>query len=235
MQAVILAGGKGTRLKPLTVNFPKPLVPLGDLPILEIVIRQLARSGFEEIILSTGHLAELIQAYCGDGSRWGIRIRYFRETTPLNTAGALGLIPDLAPHFLAMNGDILTTLDYRDFFTKHTSNEAFATVATRQREATIDFGVVHSDESGILQRWEEKPSYKFDVSMGIYMLNRDCISLIRPGEPLGMPDLLLRIRESKGPVRCHRTECDWLDIGRIEDYEKAQEDFAVKRKIFLGD
>ncbi|SRR5712692_6856159 len=235
MQAVILAGGKGTRLKPYTTVFPKPLVPISDYPILEIVIRQLARAGFDRVTISTGHLAELIEAYFRDGRRWNIRIEYVREGKPLNTAGALKLVENCDEHFLVMNGDILTTLDYAKLFQMHLDRKVMVTVATKVRESKIDFGVVEIDKDGYLSGYREKPVYTFPVSMGIYILSRSCRDLIGKGESLGMPELLLRIKGSGGRVYCHQADCYWLDIGRVDDYEQAQEEFEANKAQFLGE
>ena len=157
MQAVILAGGRGTRLRPYTMSFPKPLVPIGDYPILEVVVRQLRGYGFDKVTMLTGHLAELIQAYFGHGERWGIEIEYVREQQPLNTAGALKLVTDPAEHVLVMNGDILTTMDYRALYERHLEKGAQATVATIRREHKVDFGVIEYDADGFLSGYREKP------------------------------------------------------------------------------
>jgi NDP-sugar pyrophosphorylase family protein len=233
MQAVLLAGGKGTRLKPYTISFPKPLVPLGEYPIIEVIIRQLHKAGINEIIISTGHLAGLIEAYCGDGSKWGVKIRYVREDKPLNTAGALKLVQGLEDHFLVMNGDILTNLDYRTLIKQHLDKKAAATVAVRTRESKIDFGVVDHDAEGFLTHYTEKPVYKFLVSMGVYVMSKAVLDLIAVDEAIGMPDLLLRIKAKGGKVFCMQTECSWLDIGRVDDYENAQETFASNAEAFL--
>jgi len=229
VRAIILAGGKGTRLRPLTLNLPKPLVPIGDMPILEIVVRQLSAAGFNHITMSTGYMAELILAHFGDGSRWGVEITYVHEDFPLSTAGPLKLVDDLPEHVLVMNGDVLTDIDYAALVRTHVEAGGAATVATKRREAPIDFGVVEADGDGWLKNWCEKPTYTFEVSMGVYVVSREAVKLIAPGEALGMPDLLLRIRDNGGRVLCHRCDCYWLDIGRFDDYESAQDDFAANR------
>lgn len=234
MQAIILAGGKGARLRPYTVLFPKPLVPVGDYPIMEIIIKQLKKAGFENVLVSTGHLSQLIEAYFGNGKRWGIRINYLRETQPLGTAGFLQLINKCENNFMVINGDILTTLDFGKLFSVHVKKGAMATIAVKARESMIDFGVIRVDKENYLREYSEKPVYDFMVSMGIYILSKSCKKLVKKGEAIGMPDLLLRIIESGNKVFCHKTNCFWLDIGRVDDYEKAQEQFNIHKKVLLN-
>ena len=230
MQAVILAGGKGTRLRPFTATLPKPLVPVGEHPIIEIVLRQLKAHGFSEVVISTGHLAELIEAFCGNGRRWGLRVRYVREEKPLSTAGALRLIRGLEPHFLTVNGDILTTLDFKKLYDFHRSREAEATVGVCERRTRLDFGVLSLDEAGRLESYEEKPSRRTLVSMGVNVFARRALEHIRRGEALGIPDLIGRIRAAGGTVMGYRNKAEWLDIGRPEDYGAAQEIFSHPRR-----
>jgi NDP-mannose synthase len=235
MQAIILAGGKGTRLKPYTMSFPKPLVPIGDYPILEIIIRQLSHFGFDKITILTGHLAELIEAYFGNGERWGVNIEYVREHVPLNTAGGLRLVENCDDHFLVMNGDILTTLNYRNLFEMHIQKGVEATIACTIRESKIDFGVIEANEYGILMDYIEKPVQTYLVSMGIYVFSKSSISFIGKGESIGMPDLFLRIKRSGANVYCYKSDCYWLDIGRYDDYEKAQLEYETNLKGFIPD
>ena len=232
-KAVILAGGKGTRLAPYTLVFPKPLMPLGETPILEIVIRQLVRRGFEEVTLAVGHLAQLIESYFGDGARFDVKIRYSREDRPLGTAGPLAAVGDLDEPFLVMNGDILTTLDYGSFLADHVESGAAASVATFRRTYTVDFGVVETDGDRIVG-YIEKPETTCDVSMGINALSPHVLERIRPGERLDMPDLLLQLIGAGEEVRSVPFEGRWLDIGRHDDFAAAQEQFIDHRREFLG-
>jgi Nucleoside-diphosphate-sugar pyrophosphorylase involved in lipopolysaccharide biosynthesis/translation initiation factor 2B, gamma/epsilon subunits (eIF-2Bgamma/eIF-2Bepsilon) len=232
-KAVILAGGKGTRLAPYTLVFPKPLMPLGETPILEIVIRQLVRRGFEEVTLAVGHLAQLIESYFGDGARFDVKIRYSREDRPLGTAGPLAAVGDLDEPFLVMNGDILTTLDYGSFLADHVESGAAASVATFRRVYTVDFGVVETDGERIVG-YIEKPETTCDVSMGINALSPHVLERIRPGERLDMPDLLLQLIGAGEEVRSVPFEGRWLDIGRHDDFAAAQEQFIDHRREFLG-
>lgn len=236
MQAVILAGGKGTRLRPFTASLPKPLVPVGDYPIIEIVLRQLRRHGFREAIIATGHLAGLIEAYCGDGRRWGLKLRYVREDKPLSTAGALRIIPGLNDHFLTVNGDILTTLDFSALFAFHRRSKAAATLGVCERQTLVDFGVLHLDDSNRLQAYTEKPSYRYLVSQGVNVFRRDALKHIRKGEALGIPDLVERLRAAGELVMGFRNDSRWLDIGRPDDYQAAQDLFSSPkaRKEYLG-
>jgi NDP-sugar pyrophosphorylase family protein len=220
MQAIILAGGAGTRLRPYTISFPKPLVPVGDMPILEIIVRQLQRSGFDDLVIATGHLAELIEAYFRDGGRWGVRIRYVREERPLGTAGALRLVEEMAEHALVMNGDILTDLDFAALYRFHVTHAAAATIGACQRRHEIDFG-----ENDSLASYTEKPVHAFWVSMGVNVVSRAARAVIAEGEALGIPDLMLRLQRAGQRVLCHRFDGFWLDIGRPSDYAQAQEEF----------
>lgn len=235
MRAFILAGGKGTRLQPYTMSFPKPLMPIGEYPILEIVIRQLARQGFDRVTVSTGHLAELIGAYFGDGARWGIAIDYLREDKPLSTAGPLGLLEKFDGPLLVMNGDVLTTMDYAMLVKEHEGRVAEATVAVTQRTVPVDYGVVRFGADDLLSEWIEKPQLPYWVSTGVYVTSPAARALVSAGEPLGMPDLLLRVKASGGSVYCARSEAFWLDIGRVEDYQQAQDEFEIRRAEFLGE
>jgi NDP-sugar pyrophosphorylase family protein len=233
MQAVILAGGRGTRLHPYTIALPKPLVPVGDFPILEIIIRQLKYHGIEEIIICTGHLAELIEAYFKNGHRWGVKIRYVRETQPLGTAGAIKNIKNLQDNFILMNGDILTDINYQNLFNFHIAHKAIATIGVVRREILTDFGVIKIDKNAKLVSYLEKPK-RFDyVSMGINVLNKKCKKYISPGEEIGIPELISRMQERNEKVYCYKSNSFWLDIGRLDDFQKAQDEFTKNKRKFL--
>ena len=232
MRAVILAGGKGTRLRPFTTVIPKPLMPIGDISILEVVLKQLKGAGFTRVTLAVSYLAELIEAFAGDGSRFGLKIDYSRETKELSTAGPLNLIQDLGEPFLVMNGDLLTTLDYGRLISEHKASGAAATLAVHPRNVKIDLGVIESTD-GELSGYTEKPEYSYTVSMGINCLDPRALNFIEPDETLGMPDLFMRLKNAGESVRVFEEPCRWLDIGRHDDYEQAVELFEANRSEFL--
>ncbi|HUZ81540.1 MAG TPA: sugar phosphate nucleotidyltransferase [Gaiellaceae bacterium] len=232
-EVVVLAGGKGTRLAPYTAVFPKPLMPVGDMPVLEILLRRLAAAGFTRVHLAVGHLAELIEAYFGDGSRFGVELVYWRENEPLGTAGPLATIETSAEHLLVMNGDLFTTLDFRDLLTRHEQSGATATIAVLRREIPIEFGVVQVETDRVVG-FEEKPTITYDVSMGVYVFDRSVARLIEAGTPLDFPDLLARLLARGDRVDAFRSNCFWLDIGRPEDYAVAVDRFEELRLELLG-
>ena len=237
MKAVILAGGNGTRLLPYTTVFPKPLVPLGDRPILDILLRQLHHHGFDSVFLSVGHLAELIQAYCdrvvADSDLAGLEISYVREERPLGTAGALSLIPDLAGTFLVVNGDVLTTLDFRRLVQFHQETEACLTIALQPREARLPLGAVELDGDMNVQRYREKPATEYLASMGIYVYDAAALRYLEAGVACDFPDLVHRLVAAGERVKGFVTDSFWLDIGNPEDYHRAQEEFSNRTSEFL--
>ena len=233
MQAVILAGGQGRRLYPYTAVLPKPLMPIGDVPILEVVVRQLRTAGFVDITMAVGYLAELLMAYFGDGEKLGVRIRYSREETPLGTAGPLGLIERPTAPFLVMNGDLLTTLDYRALWARHSECGAIATLATFRRDVNIDLGVIESDTAGWVTGYIEKPTYHYSVSTGIYIFEPAVLDHIPVGVRLDLPDLVRNLLATGCQVATYPFAGIWLDIGRWEDYERAAQEFEHHRDEFI--
>src|SRR5438105_12806866 len=187
-EVVVLAGGRGTRLAPYPPVLPKPLMPVGDMPVLEILLRRLARSGLTTVHLAVGHLAELIEAYFGNGDRFGVELRYWRELEPLGTAGPLAEIETDSERLLVMNGDLLTTLDFRELLDAHAASGAAATVGIHRREVPIDFGVAKLDGTRIVG-FEEKPTLAYEVSMGVYAFEREAVKLVPARRHFDFPDL----------------------------------------------
>jgi NDP-sugar pyrophosphorylase family protein len=234
MHAVILAGGKGVRLRPYTTSIPKPLVPIGDeYAILEIIMRQLADYGFKSVTLAIGHLGHIIRAYVGDGQQWGLEVAYQTEASPLGTIGPLLLMrDDLPDEFLVMNGDILTDLDMGEVVRSHQASGSALTVATYARQVKIDFGVL-SATGGRIVAFEEKPTIDYRVSMGIYALSRSTLDTYEPGKPLGFDELVLdQLAKGEHPNE-YRFSGHWLDIGRPDDYDRANAEFETLRPILL--
>ena len=236
-RVVILAGGEGTRLRPYTTVFSKPLMPIGDRPVLDIVVRQLRAHGFDRVTVATGYLAELIEAFFRDGEAYGIPIDYYREREPLGTVGALALIDGLAEQdILVMNGDVLTDIDYRALLDRHGESDAAATIATKVRHIQISLGVLRFDDDGDPTRltgYDEKPAIDFTASMGVYCFAPRALSYIKPGERLDFPDLILRLIAAGEVVRAWPSNNYWLDIGRHDDYEQAQEEFESVRSLLI--
>jgi len=232
-RAVILAGGRGTRLKPFTIALPKPLVPIGDKPILEIIVRQLASFGFDHLTLAVNHQADIIRAYFGDGAKFGVRIDYSLETLPLSTMGPLRLIDDLPESFLVMNGDVLTDLDYGSLLERHEREGNLLSISAAKREQLIDFGVLKVEENGKLVGFQEKPRSQYLVSMGVYALSNRIMRYIQEGKPYGFDHLVLDLLEAKEAVKVYHYTGYWLDIGRPDDYERAVEDFSNAGIRFL--
>jgi NDP-sugar pyrophosphorylase family protein len=233
--AIILAGGKGTRLKPYTVALPKPLVPVGRYPVLEIILRQLVHFGFSRATLTVNHQADIIQAYFGDGSKWGIDIDYSFEDKPMNTMGPLTLIDHLPDHFLVMNGDVLTNLNYADFFDYHLMQNNIFTISGIRRSIINEFGVLDIGSNGYLSGFREKPEVDFNVSMGVYMVRKDILDHIPQNTSFGFDQLMLKLLDRKEKVYVKLFDGYWLDIGRPEDYETAVTEFEQNPSIFLPD
>ena len=234
MRAVILAGGKGTRLLPFTKVFPKPLVPLGDKPILDTILRQLKYFGFTHVTLAVGHMAEMIQTYVRSGEGYGLAVDYAVEETPLGTVGPLGHIANLGQYFLVMNGDLITNLDYRSMMAFHQRQGASATIGCYQKEFRIDLGIIQQGEGDTIVDYIEKPVHTFQVSMGIYVFDATVLQYIEPDKYLDFPDLVKRLLANQQKVVGYPFDGFWLDIGNHSDYEKALDQYeAMKGKLHL--
>lgn len=234
MKAIILAGGKGTRLRPYTAIIPKPLMPIGDLTIVEILLRQLAHYGVTDATMCVGYQAALIEAVIGDGARHGLRVSYKREEEPLGTIGPLrelaGGLPD---HFLVMNGDILCDLNFRSLYRAGVDGGAPLTVAVCERSSKIDLGVLDLDAHGAVVGFREKPTYTFWVSMGAYAMSRDVFRFVPETGPFGFDDLMHALLRQGAPVKTFPFRGSWLDIGRSDDFADAQEQFERERTRYL--
>jgi NDP-sugar pyrophosphorylase family protein len=235
MKAVILAGGKGTRLRPYTTILPKPLMPIGDMPILEILLRQMRRAGVTQAVLTVGHLAELLRLFFRDGQRLNMHIDYSYEDAPLGTAGPLSLVDGLDDTFLVANGDVLTTLPLPELLAHHRRSGAAATIAMHRRQVHIDLGVIQQEDDGRVTGYIEKPTYDFMVSMGIYVFEPRVLPFIPTNAYLDFPDLVKRLIAAGEVVSGYPFDGYWQDLGRPDDYERAVEDFDRMKAEFLPD
>jgi NDP-sugar pyrophosphorylase family protein len=231
LRSIILAGGKGVRLRPFTVNFPKPLMPLGDTPIIEVLMRRLVHFGITDITLTLGHLAELIKAYFLHRQEFTRRLNlhYVDEEEPTGTAGSLAFIQGLDDTFLVLNGDVLTDLDFDEIVAFHRQQGATLTIAAHERCVKVDLGVIDFDGNCRVVGYREKPEHRYHVSMGIYVYEPHALKFIERGKYLDFPDLVLRLIAAGEKVCAMPVDCLWLDIGRPEDYAQAQELIAEKR------
>jgi len=222
MFAVILAGGQGTRLRPYTTTIPKPLVPVGNRAILEIVLRRLREAGVSDVRMAVNHMAELIMAFFGNGEKLGVAIDYAVEDQPLGTVGGLARMDDLPENFIVMNGDVLTDLDYADLMQSHVERGALLTLSTYRRRETVDFGVLDVDaDSRRVVGFREKPVHDYDVSMGVYVFNRDLVKRIPRDRPYGLDELVLQLLEDGEAIHAYPYSGYWLDLGRPDDYDRA--------------
>lgn len=233
MKAVILAGGKGTRLAPYTKILPKPLMPIGDMPILEVILRQIKLAGIDDVVLTVGHLSELLRAFFQDGSRLDLKIKYSYEDSPLGTAGPVAFVPDLDETFLVMNGDVLSTLPLGELIQFHKDQKAIATIATHHRRVKVDLGVIQWNGDGHITGYIEKPTYDYSVSMGIYVFEPKVLAYIPKGQYYDFPDLVKKLIEIGEKVIGYRFDGYWQDLGRPDDYESAAQDFDHMRSQFL--
>jgi len=227
MEAVIMAGGQGTRLRPHTDEIPKPLLPVGGKPVVEILLKQMRKTGVQHVHLAVNHRSEQIIQTIGDGRKYGLKIDYSKETVPLSTVGPLKLIKSLPESFIVANADVLTDLNFSDLFQAHLKNKARLTVAAYARANPIDFGVLTVAESGMAVGFSEKPVFNFTVSMGIYVFSKSILELVPSNIPFGFDQLISALFDHHIPVHTYPYNGYWLDIGRIDDYQKANED--IKR------
>ncbi len=233
MRAVVLAGGKGTRLAPYTTILPKPLMPIDDMPILEVLLRQMKRAGINHVVLTVGHLASLLRAYFGDGAQWGLDITYSYEQVPLGTAGPIALVEGLDKTFLVTNGDVLTTLDIKKLVAFHKHKGGIATIAAHPRQVKIDLGVIQCDGDERVSGYIEKPTTDYTVSMGIYVFEPCVLEYIPAGQYLDFPDLILKLIDRGETVNGYTFDGYWMDLGRPDDYAQANQDFCNMKKQFL--
>lgn len=236
MKALIMAGGRGTRLRPYSATLPKPLMPVGEQPILEILLLQLKNSGIDHAILAVNHMRHLIEAFFGDGKRFGLPIEYSFEAQPLGTAGPIGeAIDRLGDTFLITNGDLLTTLNIAEMIKDHKNSGADVTIGSYRREIKSDFGILEVDEELFLNSYIEKPVNAHLVSMGIYIINTEAVRRhVKLDTPLDMPDLLQAMIANNQKVKCYQEDCFWLDIGRPEDFATAQEMLEENPNMFIS-
>ncbi|MGN6372017.1 MAG: sugar phosphate nucleotidyltransferase [Solirubrobacteraceae bacterium] len=234
MRAVLLAGGRGQRLRPYTTIIPKPLVPIGDRPIMEHIVRCLHKCGVRHIDVCLGHLGELIQTYFGQATTLpaDLELAWHWEDEPLGTAGAIKVVSGLDETFIAMNGDILTTLDYSDLMSFHREREAALTVAMHSRRVDIDLGVIESSD-GYITGYREKPSLDYDVSMGIYVYEPRALTHI-PDGPFQFPDLVLALIAAGEQVAAYRCDAEWYDVGTFDELERATRVFTERPDVFAG-
>ncbi len=233
MKVIILAGGAGRRLIPYTVVLPKPLMPVGDFPILEVLIRQLKKHSLTDLTIAVGYLGNLIQTFFGDGKKLGVNIKYNVEAKPLGTVGALAYVSGLDKTFMVMNGDLLTTLNYSKMIAFHKKHKPLASIAVQKRSVKVDFGVVKLNHSQELIDYIEKPNLFYQVSMGVYIFEPEVLKYIRKGKRLDFPDLINLLLKKRERVCAYPSEDFWLDIGRPDDYALAVEIFEKSRKKFL--
>lgn len=225
-EAIVLAGGKGTRLAPFTHVLPKPLLPVGERPILDLVLTQLSRAGCTKATLAVGHLGHLIEIYCGAGDRWDMEIEYFRESTPLGTVGALARIEGLSGQpFIVMNGDVLSDLSFEELLARHTGGAAALTIGAFRRRERDELGILEVGDDGDLLAYREKPEHEYLVSMGIYAFSPEAVELIPPGERMDFPDLVQALLAAGHRVATHVHSEYWLDLGRPDDFARANEEF----------
>jgi NDP-mannose synthase len=231
-RAVLLAGGYGKRLAPFTIVIPKPIVPIGTTPIVEIVLRQLAAYGFTRVTIALGHMSDLVRAVVSNGTKFGISVDFTREEKPLGTMGPLHLIPDLPDNFLVMNSDLLTDLNFNDFWKYHVRSSGLATIGTYVKETKLELGILETDGDKV-KGFSEKPTLRNKVSMGIYIFRRDILNYVPKDAYFGFDHLMNALISRNCEINSYLFGGRWLDIGIPSDYEKAQEEFQKNQRIYI--
>jgi len=232
---LIQAGGQGTRLRPFTTVLPKPLMPIGNLPVIEIVLRQLRHYGFQKISISTGHLGHLLQAVVGDGDKWGIDIQFVPEDRPLGTIGPLRQLPRPTGPMLVMNGDLLTSINYADLVRYHMQSSADLTIGVCSMPVPVSLGVLDIDANNQITGFREKPTFRYWASMGVYVAAPAVWDLIPPHQVFGFDTLMDRVLQGQVKAQVYRFDGIWLDIGRPEDYAEAGKVLEASRTALLPD
>lgn len=236
MKSIILAGGRGTRLQPYSLVVPKPLIPVGDMPVIELIIKRLRKFGMDEFIVTTGYLGDLIKAVCGDGSRWGVHIEYSDEPEPLGTIGPLNLIRDqLTESFIVVNGDTITDIDIHQLVKFHREHKALATIAATRRSEQIELGVLQVNQEDGLTGFQEKPCHEYIASMGLYVFEPDVLEFIPERGTFGFDDLVHAFIAAEAPVFVYSHSGYWLDIGILSDLQRAQDEYELIRHKVTGD
>lgn len=233
MRAIILAGGKGVRLRPFTTLIPKPLIPIEDIPITEILIGQLKYYGFNRVTLAVGYMAEMIKAYFKDGKKWQVKIDYVKEDKPLGTIGPLAKIKFKEDDILVLNSDILTDLNFTDFTNYHKKMKSLMTVALHRRDIKVEYGVIERDNANLVVDYIEKPTLHYNVSMGIYAINKQALRYIPKNKKYDMPDFIKELLRNKKKILAYESKDYWLDIGSPSEYERAVDEFKTKKKRLL--
>jgi len=233
MRAIVMAGGRGRRLEPYTSVIPKPLMPLGERPIIDVIVRQLIAAGIEQVTLAVGHLGGIIESWIRQEGGYGVPVDFAYEDAPLGTAGALGRVSPGGQTFLALNGDILTTVSFESLLAFHREAGVIATVAANERVVDVEYGVLYAEDDGTLLRLEEKPQIRYTVSMGVYAFEPAILDYIEPGERVDFPELLERVMGRGQRVAAYRHDGYWRDIGNRSDYEDAIVDFQQDPGRFL--
>lgn len=229
-EVVVLAGGKGTRLRPFTHVLPKPLLPVEERPILDVVLSRLAEDGCGKATLAIGYLGHLIEMYCGAGERWSLEIEYFREENPLGTVGALALIDPLPTDpFIVMNGDVLSDISFPRLIESHRQSGAELTIASFRRTVRDELGIIEADGQNRLIAYHEKPEHEYVVSMGIYVMERSAVALIPVGQRMDFPELVQALLDDGRSVHSHIHDGYWLDLGRPDDFARANDEFDAIR------